>query len=137
MYYKSNAAKLIMFSMVCIQINIFKERRGLLYTKEGRIRSFWQKIVILDFCLVAWNAIKMRFKNTVFYVYIRKLSQNWGKLSGTLLILSNSWHIKCPLIAQYFFGTIFLSKHNLMNCITSHHFYAIISCESRISNPSI
>ena len=37
-----------------------------------------------------WNGIKMRFSNKVFYVYLRKLSQNWGEwISSTSQLLSN------------------------------------------------
>ena len=38
-------------------------------------------------CLVAWNGIKMSCSNAVFYVYLRKLSLNSGKLSSTALVL--------------------------------------------------
>ena len=38
-------------------------------------------------------------KQPAFYVYIRKLSRNWGQFSSTaLVVLSNIWHKKCLVI---------------------------------------
>ena len=35
------------------------------------------------------NCIKMRASNLVFYVYLRKLSENLGQISGTALVMSD------------------------------------------------
>ena len=48
------------------------------------------------------NGIKMIFSNTVFYVYLRKLSQNLGKLSGIALVLSNILHKKSAITLTMF-----------------------------------
>ena len=50
-----------------------------------------------------------------FFLYLRKLSRNWGKFSSTALEVSNIWHKKWLFQAQYKtldlnFVMIFLSK---------------------------
>ena len=47
----------------------------------------------------------MRCSNTAFYVYLKKISSNWGKFSSTALVLE-------------------------ILCITISHFYAI-SCDQK------
>ena len=37
--------------------------------------------------LVILNGIKMRCSNTAFYIYLRKVSQNWGNFSSSALLL--------------------------------------------------
>ena len=53
----------------------------------------------------------MRCSNTVYYVYLRKLSLNKKKNSSTIQVLSNILHVVSICAVLKKLRTIFLSKH--------------------------
>jgi hypothetical protein len=78
-----------------------------MYDRQGR---YWQ-IANLRI-LVAWNGIKMRCSNTVFYVYSRKLSWNRGQ-KGTALVLNNFLEKTYKTVLQNFVFIAFQATKNL------------------------
>ena len=66
--------------------------------KQGLFRPFIKKIVSTYF-----SSIKNIQESDViiqFYVYLTKLSWNWGKFFSSVQVLNNIWH-KFPELAQY------------------------------------
>ena len=51
---------------------------GGLYIRQGQYRN-----IANHWFLVAWNGIKMKCSNTVFYADFRKFPKNLGKVSST------------------------------------------------------
>ena len=51
--------------------------------------------------LFSSNPIKIRYSNTVFYIYFRNLVWNWVMFSSTALELSSICYKKCLILAQY------------------------------------
>ena len=67
----------------------------------------------------------MRCGNTVLYVHLRKLYQNWGEFSSTALIMSNILHKKFLEPSQSRKMTLItglFSQENIKNYITKSHF---------------